>query len=604
MYESLIVMLSGIIVYSVVYQFYVKWFDRSVVQSDPKRPTPAHTYMDGVEFFPSNKYVMLGWHWKSIAALGPVTGPALAIVWGWLPGFLWILTGNSLLGWLHDYNSMVSSVRNEGASLGPLTYQLIGTRARKVLVAFLAFYSILIFSAFLGALLPVVKGTGAGGAAAMLSFILIAAIGVVSGYSIFKAKINVVAVTAVSLVAVALSVYLSQVVFGSAINSAFVSAVPDAQLQEDILLLSMLGFSFLGAVLPLWSFAMPINYLGFYVAYFVIAAIIGSSFVAPQTFAQPLFTNWFAPVAIGATTAGSSAITSISFPLWPLLFVTIACGACSGWHGLIGSSLSSKQLDNEADAHFVGGGGMLLEGILGLTSVVAVGAPASKKGGALSLYVSGGAKYLSNLLIPSAASNAIIALMVLILGLTLTQLALRFARLAISEMVGVSFLKNIYVTSIIVSIITFVLTSTRFSAPWGFIWTLFGGSNQLLAGVTLLVTTLWLAKIKRNTFLTGIPAIFMLGTTIVALGYTAYATLDIAVNTSTPLKIYGNAVAGGIAVILTILGIVLSYDGFQAYRRIRVGGVSAPSITPARVLAKAAGSETPKPAFTGELAET
>src|SRR5216117_2769974 len=146
-------MLSGIVVYGIVYQFYVKWFDRSVVQSDPNRPTPAHTYLDGVEFFPSNKYVMLGWHWKSIAALGPVTGPALAIVWGWLPGFLWILIGNSLLGWLHDYNSMVSSVRNEGASLGPLTYQLIGTRARKVLVAFLAFYSILIFSAFLGALL-------------------------------------------------------------------------------------------------------------------------------------------------------------------------------------------------------------------------------------------------------------------------------------------------------------------------------------------------------------------------------------------------------------------------------------------------------------------
>ncbi len=102
-------MLSGIVVYGIVYQFYVKWFDRSVVQSDPNRPTPAHTYLDGVEFFPSNKYVMLGWHWKSIAALGPVTGPALAIVWGWLPGFLWILIGNSLLGWLHDYNSMVSN---------------------------------------------------------------------------------------------------------------------------------------------------------------------------------------------------------------------------------------------------------------------------------------------------------------------------------------------------------------------------------------------------------------------------------------------------------------------------------------------------------------
>src|SRR6266568_2291911 len=594
-------MLSGIIVYGIVYQFYVKWFDRSVVQSDPNRPTPAHTYLDGVEFFPSNKYVMLGWHWKSIAALGPVTGPALAIVWGWLPGFLWILIGNSLMGWLHDYNSMFSSVRNEGASLGPLTYKLVGSRARKVLVAFLAFYSILIFAAFLGALLPIVKGAGVGGAPAMLSFIILALIGVASGLAIFKAKVNVVAVTALSLVAVALTVYLTQVVFGGAINTAFTAAIPDPQIQEDVMLVSMLVFSFLGAVLPLWSFAMPINYLGFYVAYFVVAAIIGSSFVVPQSFTRPMFTNWFANVAIGA---GGGAISSIAFPLWPLLFVTIACGACSGWHGLIGSSLSSKQLDNEADAHFVGGGGMLLEGILGLTSVVAVGALASTKGGALSLYVSGGAKYLSNLLIPSAASTAIMALMVLILGLTLTQLALRFARLAISEMVGRRFLKNIYVTSIVVSIITFLLTSSRFSAPWGFIWTLFGGSNQLLAGVTLLVTTLWLAKIRRTAFLTGIPAIFMLGTTIVALGYTAYATFDIAMTTSTTLKVYGNAVAGGIAVILAILGIVLSYDGFKAYRRIRAGAISGPGMTMGPTLAKPVETKTPQRTFTSELPET
>jgi carbon starvation protein len=539
-------MLSGIVVYGLVYQFYVKWFDKNVVLSDPSRPTPAHTYMDGVEFFPSNKYVMLGWHWKSIAALGPVTGPALAIVWGWLPGFLWILIGNSLLGWLHDYNSMVSSVRNEGASLGPLTYQLVGTRARKVLVAFLAFYSILIFAAFLGALLPIVKGTGQGGAAAMVSFLLIAAIGVASGFSIFKAKINVVAVTGLSLLGVALTVYLSQVVFGTAINQAFISAVPDAQLQEDVLLVAMLVFSILGAVLPLWSFAMPINYLGFYVAYFVVAAIIASSFVVPQTFVRPLFTNWFANVPIGATNLGT--INTVAFPLWPLLFVTIACGACSGWHGLIGSSLSSKQLDNESDAHFVGGGGMLLEGILGLTSVVAVSIFASNpKGcaGALGVYVCGGSVYIKNLGLPSAAATAIMSLMVLILGLTLTQLALRFARLALSEMIGLPAFKNIYVTSIVVSVITFVLASTRFSAPWGFIWTLFGGSNQLLAGVTLLVTTLWLAKIKRPTLFTGVPAIFMLGTTIVALGYTAYATLDIAATSNVALRVYGNAVAGG-----------------------------------------------------------
>jgi carbon starvation protein len=227
---------------------------------------------------------------------------------------------------------------------------------------------------------------------------------------------------------------------------------------------------------------------------------------------------------------------------------------------------------------------MLLEGVLGLTSVVAVAALTSKTGcaGSLGLYVCGGAQYLGTFGIGSLVGKGIMALMVIILGLTLTQLALRFARLAISEMVKLPALKNVYVTSIIVSIITFVLTSSRFGAPWGFIWTLFGGSNQLLAGVTLLVATLWLTKSRRRGIFTGIPAIFMLVTTIAALGYTAYATLDIALTTNiatSATRAYGSAVAGVIAIILTALGLVLSYDGFKAYRGIRSGLASTPSIS-------------------------
>ena len=583
MYESLIVMLSGIIVYGVVYQFYVKWFDKNVIQTDPTRQTPAHMYMDGVEFFPSNRYVMLGWHWKSIAALGPVTGPALAIVWGWLPGFLWILIGNSLMGWLHDYNAMVSSVRNEGASLGPMTYQLIGPRARKVLVWFLGFYTILIFAAFVGALAPIVSNKALGGFASLVSFLIMGVLGILSGFAIFKGKVNVLAVTALSLVLMAASVYLVQVVWGTAINNAFTSAFPDALTQQDIIIGIMLVFSFLGAVLPLWAFAMPINYLGFYVAYFVIASILASSFVAPQTFQAPLFTSVFAPLTFGA----GAGVFLFSFPLWPLMFVTIACGACSGWHGLIGSSLSSKQLDNESDAHFVGGGSMLLEGILGLTSVVAVGAlPVAawqgKTVASLGLYVQGGAQYLANLGMATAAGTSIMALMVLVLGLTLTQLALRFARLAISEMTGVKAFKNIYLTSIIAAVITYLLTSSRLTPTglWGFVWALFGGSNQLLAGVTLLVTTLWLAKIKRQTVFTGVPAIFMIATMLVALAYTGYATFSIGF-AATGTKAYGSVVAGVVATILTILGLILAYDGWKAYRGIRAGVITtttAPSM--------------------------
>lgn len=596
MYESLIVMLSGILVYGLVYQFYVKWFDKNVIQSDPTRPTPAHTYMDGVEFFPSNKYVMLGWHWKSIAALGPVTGPAVAIVWGWLPGFLWILIGNSLLGWLHDYNAMMSSVKNEGASLGPMTYQLVGSRARKVLVWFLGFYTVLVLAAFIGTLLPVIQSSAtatnanpAPNMGPLISFMILSVIGVASGFAVFKLKVNVLAVTSLSLVLIAVSVYASQVLFASSINSAFQSAVPDYLTRQDIVLAAMLIFSFLGAVLPIWSFAMPINYLGFYVAYFVIISILGSAVFVPQSFQAPAFTSLFAPLTFGAG-AGKFLF---SFPLWPLMFVTIACGACSGWHGLIGSSLSSKQLDNESDAHFVGGGSMLLEGILGLTSVVAVASLAPSTGflAGLGLYITGGAKYISNVGIPLTVATGIMGLMGLVLGLTLTQLALRFARLAISEMTGVRVFKNIYVTSIVAGLITYALVSNRLTPTgfWGFVWALFGGANQLLAGVTLLVTTIWLAKIGRRTIFTGIPAIFMIGTTLVALAYTAYATFAIGFTaagvkaygtTVTSNLQYGSEVAGVIALILTGLGLVLVYDGYKAYRGIQSGASGSPAPTP------------------------
>jgi carbon starvation protein len=244
---------------------------------------------------------------------------------------------------------------------------------------------------------------------------------------------------------------------------------------------------------------------------------------------------------------------------------------------------------------------MLLEGILGLTSVVAVAALTSKAGcpGALGLYVCGGSQYLGTFGMGSLVGKGIMALMVLILGLTLTQLALRFARLAISEMVKLPALKNVYVTSIIVSIITFLLTSTRFGAPWGFIWTLFGGSNQLLAGVTLLVATLWLTKSRRRGVFTGVPAIFMLVTTIAALGYTAYATLDIAFTTNiatSATRAYGSAVAGIIAIILTVLGIVLSYDGFKAYRGIRGGLTGTPSVSTG--MARASQHDNPSPVKT------
>jgi carbon starvation protein len=495
---------------------------------------------------------------------------------------------------------MVSSVRSEGASLGPMTYQLVGARARKVLIAFLSFYTVLVLAGFLGSLVPVITtktATGAyafGGPAALLSFIIVSIIGIASGFAMFKAKVNVPAVTGISIVLIAVAIYLVHVIFVTPINAAFSAAFPDSTTAYDVVLIVMLVFSFLGAVLPLWSFAMPINYLGFYVTYFVAAGIIGSAIAIPTTFQTPMYTDFFAPLALGT----GPAAFALAFPLWPLMFVTIACGACSGWHGLIGSSLTSKQLDNEADAHLVGGGSMLLEGILGLTSVVAVAslkvdltAPAA----GLALYVAGGAQYLNRIGIALGFANGLMSLMVIVLGLTLTQLALRFARLSLAEMVGIRTFKNIYLTAAVIFIITYLLTSPRVvtTGLWGFVWALFGGSNQLLAGVTLLVTTLWLTKMKKPGIYTGIPAIFMIVTTIVALGYVAWATFFIAFTKGQWVV----TIAGVIAVILLALGLVLAYDGQKAYRALRLGGTPSASRTvssPSTAAAEINTSNNPK----------
>lgn len=586
MVSAIYIMAAGLIVYGLVYRFYVRWFSEKVIQEDAKRPTPAHVYMDGVEFFPSNKYVMLGWHSKSITALGPVTGPALAIVWGWLPGFLWVLIGNSLIGWIHDYTSLATSARNEGASLGPLVHQIISPRARIALVGFLLFYTLLIFAAFVGALSPVVVANPAGS----LAFYVVAIVGPLSGWLIFKRKVNVLAVTIGALVAIVLGIYVTQMVFKEPITAGINVLLPTPQLKEDFWIGTMLLFSFLGAVLPIWTFAMPINYLAFYLFLSATVGIVVSSFLWRPEFVAPAFTSLFVGLPMGA----GQGLFLYTFPLWPLLFVTIACGACSGWHGLFGSSLSAKQVDKETDLHFIGGGSMLLEGIVALTAVSATAILAPPLPAALGRYIQGGARYLSNIfgegigLDPSFAVG-FMTIIGMVLGLTLTQLALRFSRLALSELVPARPLKNIYVAAIIMAVFGFLLTSGR-TLPgglWGFIWILFGGTNQFLAGTCLLAASLWLYKAKKPSMYTGIPMIFMMVTTIVALAYTAFATFDVglfppplATGAARPWYFsVGSLLAGVIAVIMLLLGFVVVGDGYGAFRRYRAERMGLPSPT-------------------------
>jgi len=545
---SLIVILIGIIVYALVYRGYIKWYDKNVIMSDPKRATPAHTYMDGVEFFPTSRYILFGFQWKSIAALGPVLGPIIAIQWGWLPAFLWILFGNIFIGWIHDYGSLMVSVRSEGASFGPITYELISPRARTILLWYILWYIVLILSSFTN----VVAGLFNTYPVTPIPVLIVTIVGMLAGYMTYKLKINIVYTTIIAVVIMFLGVWVG-------IMSPVIAPIPKDWVLDFWMVMTLL-FCFLGAVLPIWVFIQPINYLSFYLVYSGVIGMILGVLVAHPNYEFPAITTFFDPK------------TTPSGPLWPMMFVTIACGAISGWHSLIGSSVSSKQLDSEPDAHFVAGGAMLAEGILALVALTTVAilrpevalplAPAVR-------FVTGGSTLLSYIGVPIAYAKAFAAIMLIILAITIMHIGLRITRLVLSDLAGPRFggiLRNKYVSAIVVCFIVWLVTSPHTGAAFSYIWGTFGGANQLMAGLALMIVSLWLTREKRPTIYTVIPMFFMIGTTISALIYLSYTGVTSYI--ADPTKI-GAGIAATINIILLILAFFMCYEGVRAYGRIK-----------------------------------
>ncbi len=550
MYAVLAIVI-GIILYGLTYRFYVKWVDKNVMMVDPSRATPAHVYMDGIEFFPSNKYVLFGFQWKSIAALGPVLGPILAVQWGWLPAFLWILFGTIFIGWIHDYGSMMVSVRSEGASFGPITYELISPRARTILLWYILWYIVLVLSAFTN----VVSGLLNTIPQSPIPVLITTLIGVIAGFLTYKFKVNIVITTIVAIIVMYIGVYLGLLL---------PFKIDLGVWTIDFWMWMVLLFCFLGAVLPIWVFIQPINYLSFYLVYFGVIGIIIGTF-SGIAYSAPPVTKFFDPTV------------TLSGPLWPMLFVTVACGAISGWHSLIGSSITSKQLDNEADGSMVAGGAMIAEGIMALVALTtaAILAPDIaigniKAGKTAANFVTGGSTLLNIIGVPIDLAKTYTTIMLIILAITIMHIGLRITRLILSELAGPRLrgvLKNKYVAAIIVMVIVWIVTSPKTGAAFAYLWGTFGGANQLMAGLALMIITLWLLREKRRTVFTSIPMFFMIITTISALIYLSYS--GITGYMADPTRI-GLGIAAAINIILIILAIVMVVEGYKAYRRIKL----------------------------------
>lgn len=558
---SLIVFVLGLVIYLIVYNTYVKWFDRNVMEADPKRTTPAVMYMDGVEFFPTSRYVLLGFQSKSITGLGPVFGPVAAITWGWLPGLLWILIGNTFIGWVQDYNSLMVSVRHEGASFGPIAHTLISPLARLLMLSFIFFNM-----ASPGSLTMVVAGYKAypiGGFAIVLTTL----IAVLFGYLVYKKRMNVLYTTIICVIlmfaAMGGVVALSLGPLKPLLD--WLTVTPKTPYEHEMLVES-LWFAFIiiwtaiSALLPVWSFMTPVNYMAFYLVWAFQFALILAIIITFPSFNQPAFTSF-----------GQLTVPAAIPPLWPMMPVTIMCGAISGWHSLVGTSATSKQLESEGDARFIGAGSMLMEGIVAITSLISAAvlmSPLPPSGAPR--YIAGTTQILGGIAIPSAVAAAWAAQVVGIQHVTLTQIGLRIGRLALSELLGekIKIFKNKYVCIIPVVLIWIFMGHKYFGAIADYIWRMGGGINQLQAGLAFTIVTVWMISRRKPWFYTGIPMAFMLVTTIASLIYSAATFAELAGRSTGP-AVVGLYTAAAISTILVILALGMTYEAAKAIMRIR-----------------------------------
>lgn len=559
----------ALIAYGIAYFWYSRWYDRTVWAPDEARTTPAHMLMDGVEYFPVSRYVLWGYQFKSVAALGPILGPFIAVQYGWLPALIWIIVGNFFIGWLQDYSSIMVSIRNEGRSFGPITYDFMGSSGRTTLLWFVILYLLIIsatFIFFIATFFNIFPGV-------FWATVGVLATGVIVGRLLYRLRWNVGLVTILALVGVALSVIL-------ATNVDFLHVAKGFMGANTILFWAIVTaiILYLGSVLPLPTFIQPINYVAFFPAIVAIVLILISAVITPFTnipLQQDAFKTAYPSLNVG--------------PIWPILFVAIACGAISGWHSLVGSSSTSKQLDVETDARPVGGGAMLTEGLLALASLAAYMVLSSKDTalGSVGAWVQGATVLVNPWLggLGTALLATFFGLVLVIYALTVQALVTRFWRLVSAELAGDGQFQILGQKHVATFVGLVIPIAFAINGSWWNLWLYFGASNQLLAGLALMIVSIHLARTKRDTRPSVIPATFMIITTLSALVWEIWVFVH-AVASGTPLVSAGTTFAqpgfknvalafNGIFVIFGLLllyfGLRMAYASYSAYFRFRRG---------------------------------
>ncbi|MFC4874778.1 carbon starvation protein A [Negadavirga shengliensis] len=470
---------------------------------DNNNITPSHRLKDGVDYVPSKPIVVLGHHFASIAGAGPIVGPIIAITFGWIPAVIWILVGGIFFGAVHDLGSMVASLRNDGKSIGVIIQNNIGSKGKRLFILF-SFSTLILIIAVFADIIAKTFINNPGVASASILFILLAIVfGFVTKFTADRKSAFAVA----SVLGIGIMYYF--VYLGMQIPF-----VLDYQMWIYILLL----YAFIASVTPVSMLLQPRDYLNSFLLYgLILAAIVGVMFANPTIVMDT-------EVHVSAENLGY---------IFPVLFVTIACGAISGFHSLVASGTTSKQIDREEDTKVVGFGGMLIESFLAIISVGAVVVLTRSdylsrlsEQGPVPLFADGLGSIIAAMGISEGFAVGFVALTVSAFALTTLDTCTRLARFTLQEYfedvqqpVGRRISQNRYVSTGVVVVLSVLLLG---SGGFTTLWPIFGSANQLLAALALLTVSVWLIKKKVNPTFVTIPMFFMFTVTLSSLGLFAW----------------------------------------------------------------------------------
>ena len=562
--NAMLVVIVGIIILIVGYIFYGGWLAKQWGVDDSK-VTPAHELEDGMDYVPAKAPVLMGHHFSSIAGAGPINGPIQAAVFGWVPVVLWVLIGGIFFGAVHDYGALFASIRHKGQSLGEVVALNIGDRAKKLFLIFSYLTLVLVVAAFASIVASTFVGINADGSlietnasVAMISLLFIV-MAILFGFFVYRKGASLAIATVAGCIGIVVCLFIG-------LN------------WHPIYLTSSTWMWIIGAyilvasVAPVWILLQPRDYLSSFLLYamMVIAAVgvIGAGLTGADAahMDMPAFTGWYDNLAPTGNSLGY---------VFPALFVTIACGAISGFHSLVGSGTTAKQLDHERDAKPIAYGGMLIECALALISLAAVSFIWTEYASGeivtpTKVFATGISRMVASIPGLAGAQETIASLLVLTVSvfcLTSLDTATRLARYMFQEFwlkPGETYkdatgFKAILCNPVVATAITVVLGVGLGMTGYSKIWPLFGAANQLLAALALLTVCAWLGNIGRNNKMFYFPMAFMLVVTLVSLFQTVTSKVSvIAAGAASDWGPYAQAILG---TLLFVLAIVLAVEG-------------------------------------------